>query len=58
LADKYTSYDIDVNPMWANIGGGIEFLSARGVQFGIDYRYQYNNDIQLHNIKMSGSYRF
>ena len=58
LADRYSTYDIDINPMWANIGAGIELLSANGVQFGIDYRYQYNSDIQLHNIKVSGSYRF
>lgn len=57
-SESYTSYDIDMNPMWANIGGGIEMLSAYGLQFGVDYRYQYNNDIQLHNIKVSGSYRF
>ena len=57
-ADRFTKYDIDIDPMWANIGGGIEFLSAHGVQFGVDYRYQYNSAIQLHNIKVSGSYRF
>ncbi len=57
-AKSYTDYDINIDPLWANIGGGIEFLSATGVQVGLDYRYQYNNDIQLHNIKLSGSYRF
>lgn len=57
-AEKYTRYDIDINPMWANIGGGIEFISANGIQFGMDYRYQYNTDIRLHNIKVTGSYRF
>lgn len=57
-AKHYTAYDVDIDPLWANIGGGIEFLSAVGLQFGIDYRYQYNSDIQLHNIKVSGSYRF
>ncbi len=57
-ADVYTKYDVEIDPLWANIGGGIEMLSASGLQFGIDYRYQYNNDIQLHNIKISGSYRF
>ena len=54
----FTQYEIDIDPMWANIGGGIEMLSANGVQFGVDYRYQYNDAIQLHNIRMSGSYRF
>ena len=58
LAHSYTDYDIDVNPLWANIGGGIEVLSANGIQIGMDYRYQYNSAIQLHNIKVSGSYRF
>lgn len=57
-AKKFTSYDIDVDPLWANIGGGVEMLSATGFQVGLDYRYQYNQDIQLHNIKVSGSYRF
>lgn len=58
VADNFTKYDVDIDPLWANIGGGVELLSARGVQLGIDYRYQYNNQIQLHNIKVSGSYRF
>lgn len=58
VADHFTKYDVDIDPLWANIGGGIEFVSANGLQFGIDYRYQYNQDIQLHNIKVSGSYRF
>ena len=57
-ANTFSKYDIEIDPLWANIGGGFEFLSASGVQFGIDYRYQYNNDMQLHNIKVSGSYRF
>lgn len=57
-AHRFTDFDIDIDPMWANIGGGFEFLSATGVQVGIDYRYQYNQDLQLHNIKVSGSYRF
>lgn len=57
-AHTFTSYDIDIDPLWANIGGGVELLSATGIQVGLDYRYQYNNAIQLHNIKISGSYRF
>ena len=57
-ADKYSKYNIDVDPLWANIGGGIEMLSANGLQVGIDYRYQYNNYIKLHNLKLSGSLRF
>ena len=58
VADKYTYYDIETNPFWANIGAGVEFVVANGVQMGVDYRYQYNSAIQLHNIKFSGSYRF
>lgn len=58
VAERFTNYDIDINPLWANIGGGVEMLSAHGLQLGLDYRYQYNQDIQLHNIKVSGSYRF
>ena len=57
-ADAYTKYNVEIDPLWANIGGGVELLSANGLQFGVDYRYQYNSDIQLHNIKISGSYRF
>ena len=57
-ADAYTKYNIEIDPLWANIGGGVELLSANGLQFGVDYRYQYNSDIQLHNIRISGSYRF
>lgn len=57
-AKAFTSYDVDIDPLWANIGGGVEFLSATGIQVGVDYRYQYNSDIQLHNIRVSGSYRF
>ncbi len=55
---SYSDYDVEINPLWANIGAGVELLSAVGVQFGLDYRYQYNTDIQMHNIRLSGSYRF
>ncbi|MCQ2599574.1 MAG: hypothetical protein MJ187_04355 [Alphaproteobacteria bacterium] len=58
MADTYTEYDSTVDPLWANIGGGVEFLGAFGGQIGLDYRYQYNDTIQLHNIKVSGKYRF
>ena len=57
-ANTFTEYEVDIDPLWANIGAGLEMLSANGLQVGIDYRYQYNADIQLHNIKVSGSYRF
>ncbi|MBR5153333.1 MAG: hypothetical protein IKW57_00870 [Alphaproteobacteria bacterium] len=58
VADEFTHYDAEIDPLWANIGAGVEMLSANGLQFGLDYRYQYNDAIQLHNIKISGSYRF
>ena len=58
LAHDYTKYDIDVNPLWANMGAGIEVLAANGIQVGLGYKYQYNDMIQIHNIKLSGSYRF
>ena len=57
-AKSYTKYDIEINPLWANIGGGVELLSSSGFQVGLDYRYQYNTDIQLHKVRLSGSYRF
>lgn len=57
-SNNYSEYGLEFDPLWANIGGGIEMLSANGMQFGLDYRYQYNADLQLHNIKVSGSYRF
>lgn len=57
-AKGYREYDIEIDPLWANIGGGVELLSATGFQLGLDYRYQYNDDIQLHKLKLSLSYRF
>lgn len=57
-AGSYTDYHVELNPLWANVGGGLEFLMANGLQFGADYRYQYNSEIQLHNIRLSASYRF
>ncbi len=58
IADEYTPYDADINPFWANIGAGVELLGAGGLQFGLGYRYQYNNSLQMHNVKISGIYRF
>ena len=57
-AKSYTKYDVEIDPLWANIGGGVELLSASGFQVGLDYRYQYNNDLQLHKVRLSGLYRF
>ena len=55
---SYSEYDVEINPWWANIGAGVEMLSANGIHVGLDYRYQYNSDIQMHNIRVSGLYRF
>lgn len=57
-ADEWSNYDAQVNPLWANIGGGVEMSGASGIHVGLDYRYQYNSTIQLHNIKLSAMYRF
>jgi hypothetical protein len=57
-AESYTEYEIEHNPLWANIGCGFEMLSAGGYQVGFDYRYQYNEFLQIHNLRLSGSYRF
>ncbi|MBN1281421.1 MAG: hypothetical protein JW985_00410 [Alphaproteobacteria bacterium] len=58
MANEYETYKVESDPLWANAGAGIEFLSANGAQFGIDYRYQYNADTQIHKVRLSGSYRF
>ncbi|MBR4475641.1 MAG: hypothetical protein IKP05_03085 [Alphaproteobacteria bacterium] len=57
-ARSYTEYEIDHDPLWTNIGCGLEMLSAGGYQVGFDYRYQYNEFLQIHNLRLSGSYRF
>lgn len=57
-AKTFTEYGIDIDPLWANAGAGIEMLSASGIQIGFDYRFQYNNYIQMHNLRLSGSIRF
>jgi hypothetical protein len=58
MANEYETYKVESDPLCANAGGGVEFLSANGAQFGIDYRYQYNADTQIHKVRLSGSYRF
>lgn len=57
-ATDYTEYNTSIGKFWTNSIAGIELLSANGWQAGIDYRYYYNQDIQAHNIRLSGSYRF
>ena len=58
MSNNYEDYNVNIDPLWANAGAGVELLSANGVQVGLDYRYQYNADIQMHKIRLSGSYRF
>ena len=57
-AKNYTKYDVNIDPLWANIGGGVELLSVSGFQVGLDYRYQYNDALQMHKVRVAGSYRF
>ncbi|MDR1360812.1 MAG: hypothetical protein LBJ18_00685 [Rickettsiales bacterium] len=57
-AGGFTDYDVKIDPLWANVSLGVEFLSASGLQFGLDYRYAYNAEIQMHNVRLGGSYRF
>ncbi len=57
-AQNMTDYNVSIDPLWMYAGAGIEFLTASGFQFGIDYRYQYNADVQMHKFKLSGIYRF
>ena len=57
-AKSYTEYELEHDSLWANIGCGLEMLSAGGYQVGFDYRYQYNSYLQIHNLRLSGSYRF
>ena len=58
LANKWTDYDIEIDPLWANAGAGVEFLWVNGLHIGLGYRYQYNQDIQAHKIHGSIKYRF
>ena len=58
VVTPWRDYDIGVDPLWAHIGAGVEFLSVNGVHVGIDYRYQYNANVQMHKVHLSGMYRF
>ena len=58
LANKWTDYHIEIDPLWANAGLGVEFLSVNGWHFGLGYRYNYNSNIQAHKIHASAKYRF
>ena len=57
-ASKFSDYAVNIDPLWTNIGGGIEVLSASGWQMSLGYRYQFNPEIQMHDIRLGGSYRF
>ena len=54
----WTDYDVGVDPLWAHAGAGVEFLSVIGLHVGLGYRYQYNANIQMHKVHLSGMYRF
>ena len=58
VVNPWREYDIGVDPLWAHAGAGVEFLSVNGVHVGLDYRYQYNANVQMHKLQLSGMYRF
>jgi len=58
MANKWTEYDIEIDPLWANAGAGVEFLWVNGLHIGLGYRYQYNADVQMHKVQASMKYRF
>ncbi len=58
VVSPWRDYDIGVDPLWAHIGAGAEFLWVNGIHVGIDYRYQYNDNVQMHKVHLSGMYRF
>ncbi len=58
MANKWTDYDIEIDPLWANAGAGIEFLWVNGLHIGLGYRYQYNAEVQMHKVQASMKYRF
>ncbi|MDR2413034.1 MAG: hypothetical protein LBD50_02365 [Rickettsiales bacterium] len=57
-ATKFTDYKAAIDSLWLYAGGGLEFLSASGIHAGINYRYQYNQDITMHKVGLSMMYRF
>lgn len=58
MANKWTEYDIEIDPLWANAGAGVEFLWVNGLHIGLGYRYNYNADVQMHKVQASMKYRF
>ncbi len=58
IANRWTEYDTDVDPLWANAGAGVEFLGVNGLHVGLGYRYQYNATVQMHKVHASVKYRF
>lgn len=58
MANGWSDYDIEIDPLWANSGAGIEFLGVNGWHIGLGYRYQYNAAIQTHKIDLNMKYRF
>ena len=58
MANKWTEYNIEIDPLWANAGAGVEFLWVNGLHIGLGYRYQYNAEVQMHKVQASMKYRF
>lgn len=58
MANRWTDYDIEIDPLWANAGAGVEFLWVNGLHIGLGYRYNYNADVQMHKVHASMKYRF
>ena len=58
VVEPWRDYDIGVDPLWAHAGAGAEFLAVNELHIGLDYRYQYNSNIQMHKVHLSGMYRF
>jgi hypothetical protein len=58
VADNYTKYKVETDPLWMNVGGGIEFVAADGIGVALDYKYSYNQEMRVHNVKVGGHYRF
>lgn len=54
----WSNYDTGLKPWWFNGGAGIEFLGVSGWHIGLDYRYMYNTNIQMHKLWIDMKYRF
>jgi hypothetical protein len=57
-ASEYSKYKLNIDPLWLNGQIGADFIMVSGFQFGVNYRYHYNPDIQSHDWRITASYRF